>query len=123
MCTTNTDFTEHSKELTTRLLHKAYPIKVITKQSNKVTKIPRTELLIQKQETSTNCMPLVQTYHPTIVPTNKAVLREWKRNSNIPAAKHLFSSTTLSVCRQPPNLKQMLVKKRISTTPANTGNK
>ena len=123
MCTTNTDFTEHSKELTTRLLHKAYPIKVITKQWNKVKKIPRTELIIQKQETSTNCMPPVQTYHPTIVPTNKAVLKEWKRYSNIPAAKHLLSSTTLCVCRQPPNLKQMLVKTRISTTPTNTGKK
>ena len=42
ICTRNTDFIDHSKELTTHLLHKAYPIKVITKQWNKVTKIPRT---------------------------------------------------------------------------------
>ena len=63
ICTTNTDFIEHSNELTTHLLHKAYPFKVITKQWNKVKKIPRTELLIQKQQTSTNCLPLVQTNH------------------------------------------------------------
>ena len=32
ICTSNTDFIEHSKELATHLLHKAYPIKVFTKQ-------------------------------------------------------------------------------------------
>ena len=42
ICTRNTDFIDHSKELTTHLLHKAYPIKFISKQCNKVKKIPRT---------------------------------------------------------------------------------
>ena len=78
---------------------------------------------MQKQQTSTNCLPLVQTYHPTIVLTNKAVMREWKRNSNMPAAKHLFSSTTLCAYRRPPNLRQMLVKTIISTTLTFTGKK
>ena len=50
-------------------------------------------------------------------------MKEWKRYSNMPAAKHLFSSTTLCAYRQPPNLRQMLVKTRISTTPTITGNK
>ena len=44
-----------------------------------MTKIPRTELLKQKQQTSKNCLPLVRTYCPTIVPTNKAVMKKWKR--------------------------------------------
>ena len=104
ICTRNTDFIDHSKKSTTHLLRKAYPIKVITKQWNEVTKIPRAELLIQKQQTSTNCLPLEQTYHPTIVPTYKAVMKEWKSYSNMPASKHLFSSTTLCKHRQPPNL-------------------
>ena len=121
--TRNTDIIDHSKELIPHLLHKAYPIKVVTKQWNTETKIPRTELLIQKQHTSTNELPLIQTYHPSIVPTNKALMKEWKRYNNMPAAKHLFSSTTLCAFRQPPNLTQMLVKKRISTTPTITGSK
>ena len=54
---------------------------------------------------------------------NKVAMKEWKRYSNMPAAKHLFSSTTLCIYRQPPNLKQMLVKTRISTTPTFTGDK
>ena len=41
----------------------------------------------------------------------------------MPAAKHLFSSTTLCAYRQPPNLRQVLVKTRISTTPTITGKK
>ena len=77
---------------------------------------------MQKQQTSTNCLPLVQTYHPTNVPTIKAVMKEWKRYSNMPAAKHMFSSTTLSAFGQPPNLRQMIVKTRISTTPTITSN-
>ena len=76
ICTRSTYFFEHSKELTTHQLHKGHPIKVITKQWNKVTKIPLTEFLIQKQQASKNCLPLVQTCHPTIVPTNKAVMKE-----------------------------------------------
>ena len=51
------------------------------------------------------------------------IMKEWKRYSNMPAAKHLFSSTTLCAYRQPPNLRQILVKTRISTTPTITGNK
>ena len=39
ICARNTDFIEHIKELTTHLLNRAYPIKVVTKQWNKVTKI------------------------------------------------------------------------------------
>ena len=50
-------------------------------------------------------------------------MREWKRYSTMPAAKHLFSSTTLCAYRQPPNLRQMLVNSRISTTSTFTGKK
>ena len=81
ICTRNTDVIEHSKGLTTHLLDKAYPIKVIIEQWNKVTKIPRTELLKQKQQASNNCLPVSQTYHPNIFPTKKAVMKEWKRYS------------------------------------------
>ena len=84
ICTRNTDFIEHSKELTTHLLHKAYPINVIIKQWNEVTKIPRTKLFEQENQTSKNCLPHVQTYHPTIVPTNKAAIKELKRCCNMP---------------------------------------
>ena len=41
----------------------------------------------------------------------------------MPAAKHLFSSITLCAYGQPPNLRLMLVKTRMSTTPTITGNK
>ena len=95
ICTRSTNFIENSNELTTHLLHKAYHIKVITKQWNKVTIIPRTELLMQKQHTSTNCLSLAHAYHPTIVPTNIAVVKEWKRYSNMPAEK-IFSAAKLS---------------------------
>ena len=78
ICTRGTDFIEHSKELTTHLLHKAYHIKDNIKQWNEVNKIPQAEHLKQKQQTSKNCLPLVQTYHLAIVPTNKAVMKELK---------------------------------------------
>ena len=79
--------------------------------------------LKQKQQTSMNCLPPLQTYHTTIVPIIKAVMKEWKRYINMPAAKHLFKSTTLCAYRQPPNLTQILVKTRISTTPTYTAKK
>ena len=50
-------------------------------------------------------------------------MKGWKRYSKMPAAKHLFSITTHCACRQPPNLKQMLVKTRICTTSTFTGKK
>ena len=116
ICTRNTDFIEHSKKLTTHLLQKTCSIKVITKQWNRVT-------LKTNAASIEELHALVHTYHPTIVPTNKAVVKEWKRYSNMPAANHLFSSTTLCACRQPQNFKQMLVMTRISTTPTFTGKK
>ena len=122
ICTRNTDFIEHSKEFTTHLLHMAYPIKVIIKQWNNVNRIPRTQLLKRKQQSINNCLLLVQSYHPTIVATKKTVMKEWKRHSNMPAAKHLFRSRTLYAHRQPPNVNQLL-KTRISTTPTTTGSK
>ena len=122
VCTRNTDFTEHINGLTTHLVHNAYPVKVIRKHWNKVANILRMIFYNQKQQASKNCLHLEQTYHPSNVPTNKTVMNERKWYCDMPTAKHLFSCTSLCAYRQPPNLKQLLVKTRISTTPTFTGN-
>ena len=49
-------------------------------------------------------------------------MKEWKRYSNMPAAKHLFSSTTICANRLSPNHRQMLVKTKISSTQTYTVN-
>ena len=51
ICTRNTDFNEHSKELTTHLLNKAYPIEVIMKQWNKVINKPCAKITYKRNVT------------------------------------------------------------------------
>ena len=64
---------------------------------------------------------LVQTYQPTIVSTNKSVIKEWKLYRNINSAKHLFCNSPVCAYRQPPNLKRMLVKSNLSRIPTLVG--
>ena len=64
---------------------------------------------------------LTQTYHPTIVSTNKSVIKEWKLNSNIKSAKHLFSNSPVCAYRQPPNLRHILAKSNLFRIPILVG--
>ena len=111
------DFIKHSKELVTHYLHIGYPIKVILKQWDKANKIHRASMLTHREITIDNHIPLVQTYRPTIVSTNKLVVKEWKLYSNMNSAKPLFFNSPVYAYRQPPNLKRMLVKCSLSRIP------
>ena len=99
-----------------------YLIKVILKQWDKANKIHRASLLTHREKTIDNHIPQVQTYHPTIVSTNKLVIKEWKLYSNINSAKHLFCNSPVCAYSQPPNLKRMLVKCNLSRIPTLVGN-
>ena len=65
---------------------------------------------------------LAETYHPTIVSTNKSVIKEWKLYSNVNSAKHFFCNSPVCAYSQPPNLKHMLVKSNLSRIPTLVGN-
>ena len=103
-------------------MHIGYPIKFILKQWNKVNKVHRASLFTHREKNIDNHIPLVQTYHPTIVSTNKSVIKEWKLYNNINSAKHLFCNSPVCAYRQPPNLKRMLVKSNLSMIPTLIGN-
>ena len=122
MCSDRKDFIKHSKELVTHFLHIGYPIKVILSQWDKVDKVHRASQFTHREKTIDNHIPLVQTYHPTIVSTNKYVIKEWKLCSNIYSAKHLFCNSPVCACRQPPNLKRILVKSNHSMILSLVGN-
>ena len=77
-CSDRKDFIKHSKELVTHFLHIGYPIKFILKQLDKENKVHRVFLFTHRENAINNHIPLVQTYHPTIVSTNKSVIKEWK---------------------------------------------
>ena len=103
-------------------MHIGYPIKVILKQWDKVNKVHRASLFTHREKTIDNHIPLVQTYHPTIVSTNKSVIKECKFYSNTNSAKHLFCNSSVCAYRQPPNIKRMLVKCNLSRIPTLVGN-
>ena len=122
ICSDRKDFIKHSKELVTHFLHIGYPIKVILKQWDKANKMHRASLLTHREKTIDDHIPLVQTYHPTIVSRNKLVIKEWKLYSNLNSAKLLFCNSPVCAYRQPPNLKCMLVKSNLSRIPTLVGN-
>ena len=122
ICSDRKDFIKHSKELVTHFLHIGYPIKAILNQWDKVYKVHRASLFTHREKPIDNHIPLVQTYHPTIVSTNKSVIKEWKLYSNINSANHLFCNSPVCAYRQPPNLKRMLVKSNLSRISTLIGN-
>ena len=122
ICSDRKDFVKHSNELVTHFLHIGYPNKFILKQWDKVNKVHRSSLFTHREKSIDNHIPLVQTYHPTIVSTNKSVIKEWKLYSNINSAKHLFCNSPVCAYRQPPNLKRKLVKSILSRIPILVGN-
>ena len=113
-CSGRKDFIKHSKELVTHLLHIPYPIKVMVKQRDKANNAHRSSLFTHREKTIDNHIPLAQTYHPTIVSTNKSVIKEWKLYNNIHSAKHLYCNSPVCAYRQPPNHQRMLVKSNLS---------
>ena len=64
-----------SKELVTHFLHIGYPINVILKQWDKANSVQRESQFTHRKKTIDNHIPLVQTYHPTIVSTNKWIFK------------------------------------------------
>ena len=116
------DFIKHSKEIVTHFLHIGYPIKFILKQWDKVNKVQRASQFTHREKTIDDHIPLVQTYHPTIVSIKKSFINEWKLNCNINSAKHLFCNSPVCAYRQPPNHKCMLVKSNLSRILTLVGN-
>ena len=94
------DFIKHSKELVTHVLHIGYPNKFILKQWDKLSKVPRASLFPHREKPFDEHIPLEQTYHSTIVSTNKSVIKECKLYSNINSAKYLFCNSPLCANRQ-----------------------
>ena len=122
ICSDRKDFVKHSEELVTHLLHIGYPMKVILRQWDKANKVHRASMFAHKEKTIDNHIPIVQTYHPTIVSANKLGIKEWKLYSKINSATHLFCNSPVCACRQPPNLKRMLVRCSLSRFPTLVGN-
>ena len=116
------DFLSHTKELVTHLLHIGYPINVITKQCNKAIKMHLASLFTNGEKTIDNHISIVQTYHTTIVSTNKFVIKDWNLHSKINTSKHLFYTSAESAYRQLPNHKRMLVRSNQSRISSLVGN-
>ena len=88
----------------------------------KSNRVHRSSLFTHREEKIDNHIPLAHTYHPTIVSTNNLVIKEWKHNSNINSAKHFLCNSTVCAYGQPPNIKRMLVKSKLSSIPTLVGN-
>ena len=81
ICSDRKDFIKHSKEIVTYFLHIFYPIKFILKQWDKVNKVHRASLFTRREKTIDDHIQLEQTYHPTIVSTNKSVIKSGNSNA------------------------------------------
>ena len=57
---------------------------------------------------------IIISYRPTIVSTNKSVIKEWKLYNNIHSAKHLYCNSPECAYRQLSNHKRMLIKSNLS---------
>ena len=122
ICSNPHDYVERVGDLLQFFLLKGYPWKLLAKELEKANKFERNTLLAYKEKTNIKRIPIVHQYHPSLIPINKRLQKEWKNLSHNPSFENLFSKPLVCAYKQPPNLKRLLVKSTLPSSVPLHGN-
>ena len=78
----------------------------VNKQWQKVVDIQNVKLKKYKEIKPT--LPIIHTYHHSVVRVNKVITEEFIKYSKLTSAKHPFDVTPICAYRQPQNLRNIL---------------
>ena len=78
--------------------------KLLAKELEKANKWERNTLLAYKEKTNINKIPMVHQYHPSLIPINKRLQKEWETLSHHPRFGNLFSKPLVCAFKQPATL-------------------
>ncbi|CAH2283968.1 Hypothetical predicted protein [Pelobates cultripes] len=102
---------------------KGYKPKTITKQINSAVKTPRTHLLQYKEKKISTRVPLVVTYNPALEEIRKIIKDLHPILTEDETLKNIFPETLILAFRQPPNLQQKLINRKLPTDGKNEENR
>ena len=81
----------------------------------KVVNIQRANLLKYKEIKAGGRLPVVRTYHPSVVRVDKTIIKELLNYGRLASSKHPFDATPVYAHRQPPNYKSVINSKYQNT--------
>ncbi|CAH2306164.1 bifunctional purine biosynthesis PURH [Pelobates cultripes] len=115
ICSDPNDRNSHLNVLSQSMRQKGYKPKTITKQINSAVKTPRTRLLQYREKKICTRVPLVVTYNPALEEIRKIIKDLQPILTEDETLKNIFPETPILAFRQPPNLQQKLINRRLPT--------
>ena len=106
-----------TKKLTEAFLKCGYKQKQIDDNVKKATDIPRDQLLEYRNKTPSDRVPLVVTFNPQLSRIKKIYKSVQHIIDEDPVTKAIFPSPPIIAYRQPPSLKNILVKSKLAPEP------
>ena len=115
ICSDNAKFEHQLSELKQDLLSRQYNGRIIDKEFDKVRKITRQEALKKVIKEENEREALVVTYHPSLPSVSSVLKKHWEVMTENPNLKRCFPSKSLVAYRRNKNLKEHLVRARVSS--------
>ena len=96
---------------------------IINKQWQNVLYIQRVNLLKCKEIKASGRIPIIHTYHSSVERVNKTIIKEFRNYRKLTSSKYRFDVTPICACRQPSNLRNVLIRSNFPLTATSTDNK
>ena len=122
ICSSVQLFVNDSTRLFKYFMSRGYPFKTILHIYQRVSKLERNSLLLYKPKTHSKRIPLVTTFNPLIEPLIKTIKSSYRGLQNDSDIAEIFSDPPVCARRQPPNLRNLLVRSSLQSQETTGGN-
>lgn len=116
ICSETETRNEQIGELRSAFLKLGYKPQVVDKEINRALQVPRADLLVYRTSEKGDRIPLVLTYHPQLSSIKRIVSDLQPLLDNNEKLSEIFPNRPVITFRQPPNLRNILVRSKISPT-------
>ena len=109
ICSEENDFEEAATTMECFFVARGYPVQLIQEGKRKAASTPRALLLTGRNtnQTGTNRVPMVTTYHPKNAPVCKILSRNYNILANDDSTSVIFSQPPLKAYRRAKNLRDL----------------
>ena len=111
ICTEEDDFEQAATTMESFFVTHGYPVQLVQEGRRKAASTPRALLLARRNanQTGTNRVPMVTTYHPKNTPVCKILSRNYNILTNDDSTRVVFPQPPLKAYRRAKNLRDLLV--------------
>ena len=115
ICSTEELLKNRLSELSDMLLSRNYNKNVVKAALKKAIEVKRSDALEKVMKPQTERVILAITYHPSLTSVSNTLLTHWNTMIKDSTLKKVFAKPPMLAFRQPPNLRSMLVRAKVST--------